>query len=69
MSTEDLTYQAALDELREIHARLRSDDVDVDHLLDDVQRASILLEFCQQRITAVGGQLEEVLQTFEDPTG
>lgn len=69
MSTEDLTYSQALDELRAIHARLSADDVDVDRLLDDVQRASELLDFCQKRITAVGEQLEEVLEDFEAPPG
>lgn len=65
MSSEDLTYSEALDELRSIHARLSAPDVDVDRLLEDVQRASELLDFCQQRITAVGEQLEEVLQDFD----
>lgn len=65
MSTEDLTYSQALEELRAIHARLRADDVDVDNLLEDVQRASELLDFCQKRITAVGQQLEEVLGDFD----
>jgi exodeoxyribonuclease VII small subunit len=68
MSIEDLSYSQALDELRGIHARLSAPDVDVDRLLGDVQRASELLEFCQRRITAVGEQLEEVLQDFEEPT-
>lgn len=67
MSTEDLTYSEALEELRAIHARLRADDVDVDNLLTDVARASELLEFCQKRITSVGEQLEEVLNDFERP--
>ena len=68
MSTEGLTYSRALDELRAIHARLSADDVDVDKLLEDVQRASELLDFCQKRITTVGEQLEEVLVDFEDPS-
>jgi exodeoxyribonuclease VII small subunit len=69
MSTDDLTYRQALDELRSIHARLKADDVDVDRLLDDVQRASELLEFCQARINSVGEQLEDVLRGFDDQTG
>lgn len=69
MSDQQLTYSQALDELRSIHARLRADDVDVDNLLNDVARASELLEFCQKRITAVGEQLEEVLSDFERPAG
>jgi exodeoxyribonuclease VII small subunit len=67
LSSEDLIYSQALEELRAIHARLSADDVDVDLLLNDVQRASELLEFCRKRITAVGEQLEEVLRDFDDP--
>jgi exodeoxyribonuclease VII small subunit len=66
MSNLDLTYRQALEELRAIHARLKADDVDVDNLLSDVQRAAELLDFCQKRITAVGDQLEEVLESFEN---
>lgn len=68
MSTEDLTYSQALDELRAIHTRLSSPDVDVDRLLEDVQRASELLDFCRKRITSVGEQLEDVLEDFDGPT-
>lgn len=68
MTSKDLTYSEALEELRAIHARLSAEDVDVDRLLEDVQRASELLDFCQKRITAVGEQLEEVLKDFDEPT-
>ena len=66
MTESELTYQEALDELRAIHARLRGDDVDVDSLLEDVQRASDLLAFCKERLESVGERLEEVLESFED---
>jgi exodeoxyribonuclease VII small subunit len=66
MTESDLTYQEALDELRAIHARLRGNDVDVDKLLEDVQRASDLLAFCKARLESVGERLEEVLDSFED---
>jgi len=61
----ELTYREALEELRQIHARLRSEDVDIDRLLEDVQRASELLTFCRERLEAVGGRLEEVLEDFD----
>lgn len=65
MSDVDVTYREALEELRAIHARLRQDDVDIDRLLEDVQRASDLLAFCRERLTAVGERLEEVLTDFD----
>lgn len=68
MTESEPTYSQALEELRAIHARLSADDVDVDRLLVDVQRAAELLDFCQKRITAVGEQLEEVLEDFDQPS-
>lgn len=65
MSDMDITYREALEELRTIHARLRSDDVDVDTLLDDVQRAAELLTFCRERLESVGERLEQVLDEFD----
>lgn len=67
MNQSELSYSQALDELRAIHARLSAPDVDVDRLLEDVQRASQLLDFCKKRITSVGEQLEEVLADFDEP--
>lgn len=65
MNDSGMTYTAALEELRAIHSRLRSEDVDVDNLLEDVKRASDLLAFCRERLTSVGERLEEVLTDFE----
>ncbi|MEX1038889.1 MAG: exodeoxyribonuclease VII small subunit [Acidimicrobiia bacterium] len=65
MSEIELTYREALEELRAIHARLRQEDVDVDRLLEDVQRASELLELCRTRLSSVGERLEEVLTDFD----
>jgi exodeoxyribonuclease VII small subunit len=65
MIEPEMTYREALDELRAIHARLRADDVDIETLLDDVQRAADLLAFCRERLTSVGDRLEHVLTDFE----
>lgn len=65
MTEIDLTYKEALEELRVIHNRLRQEDVDIDTLLDDVQRASDLLDFCRERLSSVGERLEDVLTDFE----
>ena len=65
LAEPELTYRAALEELRDIHGRLRGDDLDVDRLLEDVARASDLLSFCRERLTSVGERLEEVLDGFD----
>ncbi len=65
MTDSQRTYREALEELRAIHARLRDDEVDIDTLLADVQRAADLLAFCRERLNSVGERLEEVLTDFE----
>ena len=65
MTDSQRTYREALEELRAIHARLRDDEVDIDTLLADVQRAADLLAFCRERLNSVGEHLEEVLTDFE----
>jgi exodeoxyribonuclease VII small subunit len=65
MTDTQQTYREALEELRAIHGRLRDDEVDIDTLLADVQRASDLLAFCRERLNSVGERLEEVLTDFE----
>lgn len=69
MPEPSLSYREALEELRQIHSRLRADDVDIDRLLEDVSRAAELLAFCRERLTAVGERLEEVLEDFDGPDG
>ncbi len=64
MSEDQQTYREALEELRQIHARLRDEEVDIDRLLDDVKRASDLLAFCRERLDSVGERLEQVLEDF-----
>lgn len=58
----DLTYAKAIKELNRILGELESDDVDVDVLAEKVARASVLIEFCRDRITGAKMQIEEVVQ-------
>jgi exodeoxyribonuclease VII small subunit len=53
-------YAAALDELDRILHDLESSDVDVDHLADQVARASELITLCRTKITAAQARVEEV---------
>lgn len=57
-----LTYAKALEELDEILGELDSDDVDVDVLAEKVARASVLIEFCRERISTAKMQIDEVVQ-------
>ena len=60
-SIDSLGYAAALSELEAILAELERDNVDVDHLASQVQRASELIRLCRERIGNAKLQIEHVV--------
>jgi exodeoxyribonuclease VII small subunit len=59
--SDEIGYAEALAELEEILEGLEEEDVDVDALAEQVQRASELIELCRSRIGAAKLRIEEVL--------
>ncbi len=57
---DTISYRDALDELDEILARLEQTDVDVDHLADQVARASELIALCRSRINDARVRITDV---------
>lgn len=53
------SYEAALIELQEIVLAIENEDVGVDRLAEQVQRAAELIALCRQKLR----QTEEVVQT------
>ena len=64
-SGEAITYGAALRELEEILLGLERDNVDVDHLAERVQRASVLIRLCRERISTAQLQIEQVVTDLD----
>jgi exodeoxyribonuclease VII small subunit len=60
-----LGYAEALQELESILESLEEDDVDVDELAERVQRASLLIELCRERIGKAKLRIEEVVAAVE----
>lgn len=52
-------YADAIDELESILREIEDDDVDVDHLAQQVSRAAALIEFCRDRIVAARAAVDE----------
>ena len=61
----ELGYAEALSELESILESLEEDDVDVDELAERVQRASLLIELCRERIGKAKLRIEEVVAAVE----
>ena len=58
---KEIGYAEALAELEEILGGLEEEDVDVDTLAEQVQRAAELIELCRERIGAAKLRIEEVV--------
>lgn len=57
-SAEPATYEAALDELEQLVARMESGQLPLDQLLGGYQRGAELLNFCRARLQAVEAQVQ-----------
>lgn len=53
-------YEQAVTELEEILDALSDDDIDVDHLAEQVKRATELVKICRDRIAAARLEVKEI---------
>ena len=66
MATDDtLGYAAALAELEGILADLEDDGIDIDLLAEKVERATVLIRLCRDRIAAARVQVDRVVADLE----
>ncbi len=63
--TEPVSYTSAVAELESILLQLEDDDVDIDALTSQVQRAAELINLCRQRIHSAKIQVEQVVTGLE----
>lgn len=61
----ELGFNGALAELERIVAELESDDLDVDHLAQRVERAAVLVAWCRERIDGTRFQVDEILDRLD----
>lgn len=64
--TEKLTYTQAMEQLRELVARLQDPDCDIDLLRDYTKQAMELLKFCKSRLTETDAELQKLLAEIEE---
>lgn len=62
----DMGYGEALAELEAILDDLDRPDVDVDELAVKVQRASVLIRHCRERISSARLEIEQVVAELDD---
>ena len=57
MSKTTISYQSAYDELQKICKQLESEEIDVDQITELVQRAKVLVKYCQDRLRGIENDL------------
>lgn len=60
-----VSYAAAVDELDALLADLERDDADIDALAERLARASVLIQFCRQRIEQAQVDIERIALELE----
>ncbi|MBC9934261.1 exodeoxyribonuclease VII small subunit [Chitinophaga qingshengii] len=66
---QELTYEAAYTELQQIAEEIENETVSVDVLAEKVKRASILIEFCQQKLRATEAEVNNIIKQMENKPG
>ena len=59
---DNLTYDEALAELQGILADIQSNALDIDQLTTRIQRASALLDVCQEKLQRTEAEVQAVLE-------
>lgn len=67
--SQELTYEAAYNELQLIAAEIENEAVSVDLLAEKVKRAAILIEFCQQKLRATEAEVNNIIKQMEGKGG
>jgi exodeoxyribonuclease VII small subunit len=62
---ENLTYESAYNELRQIAKEIENETVSVDVLAQKVKRASELITFCQQRLKSTESEVNKIISQME----
>ncbi len=57
-----LTYESAYEELQEIVNKMQEGIIDIDHLSENVERASELIAFCKEKLRTTEKDLKKLIE-------
>ena len=61
-----LSFGEAVDEVETILAELERDNVDIDHLGEQVKRAVELIQVCREKLEKTDGEVRELVSGLRD---
>ena len=65
----NLTYEGAMEELKEIALQIDNESVTVDVLAEKVKRASELIEFCQSKLKTTEKEINQIIKKMDSKEG
>ncbi len=64
---KELSFGVAMAELESILRRVEGDEIDIDELAVELQRAAQLLETCREKIRRAEVEVSQIVQTLDQP--
>lgn len=64
---ENLTYDQAYKEIKQIAEALNTESISVDLLAERIKRASLLIKFCQAKLKTTEEEVNSILKEMEQP--
>ncbi len=61
-----MTYDEAAGQIESILARLRDEQMSVDELAAEVERATALIAFCRERLRKTEEQVDKIIDTMQE---
>ena len=65
---QNLSYEAAFKELKQIEMEIAGEAVSVDLLAERVKRASFLIQLCQTKLRATETEVNNIIKQMENNT-
>ena len=62
---ENSSYEAAFTELQELISDIENGEISVDQLSEKVKRASVLIQFCKDKLRATELDVEKILEDLK----
>ncbi len=66
MTKKKIGYVEAVEEMEEILSLIERNELDVDELAEKVQRVSVLLKMCKEKLHKTETEVENILKEIEE---
>ena len=66
MAKKKISYSKAINEIEQIIEKIENEELDVDELSRNVERVSVLLKSCRDKLHETEQEVEKILNNIED---